>query len=437
MKKADEPPATKQSHAMDRRDKFLSFPLDGVSILADRVTATIDIHDSLGDFIESCRNATDNWQEKFTHHSVFIHTLCGYPFHRVLAGVQSNFNTQNPREPIIIGKSFAIVTIPMTVGDQQKKDVVCLVPIRHTLHAISYYVFNKACHFDSNDHGNYIIPLGVPSAYFNVSALTGISNCMCQGTTDHDYPSICCTWTDTPKRGPRRADVLNALIGSPTRFYVVNSFALNNASGQSQIVWREAVDGMDGAVAHAKKMYCAVLDDARITHIKDMLMQILTPEFLEQPKQLYKKIKKPPPHVTLVVFMGSEEEKAKLETHLAGPDKIRLPESARRMTIDLTRKFERYGRNIAGVSVDCDVGIRKCLLSEFSKILGRDVVTCDQRFNPHISLGDMAKGKDGELLRMTPGVALRSTDQYCCMEASTFILGDTVGKTNPVVFTVH
>ena len=41
------------------QDKYHSFDLDGVPV-ADRVIASIDIHHILGDYIETCRNATEN-----------------------------------------------------------------------------------------------------------------------------------------------------------------------------------------------------------------------------------------------------------------------------------------------------------------------------------------------------------------------------------------
>ena len=148
-----------------------------------------------------------------------------------------------------------------------------------------------------------------------------------------------------------------------------------------------------------------------------------------------KKIK-PHPHVTLAVFMVSEEKKAKLETHLISPDKICLPEHVKGMTIDLTPKFEKYGQNIAGVRVDCDIGIKTCLLTKFPNIHGREVMPYDNKFNLHISMGDILNGKVVDVLCMTPAMAQGIHDQNYRMEASTFISGEIGCQTNPVEFTI-
>ena len=159
------------------KDEFLYILSNGGVVTDSVVVATIDIHNVLGEFIDSCRNATDAWRKKFTQHVVHIHSLYGHPFDSVIDNFRSNYNNNNLRHPVVIGKSFAVVTIPMTFG-KESNDVVCLIPIHHTLHAISYYIFNKACRFDTKDHGSYVIPLGVPTADFDVNQLIkGTSNC--------------------------------------------------------------------------------------------------------------------------------------------------------------------------------------------------------------------------------------------------------------------
>ena len=206
---------------MDQVNEFFCIPSYGVAVedSAAAVVATINIYNILGQFIDSCRNATNAWRKKFIQHLIYIDSLHGNPFDRVLDGMRNNYNDRNLRHPVVISKSFAIVTIPMTFG-KESNDVVCLIPIHHTLHAISYYIFNKACRFDTNDHGNYVIPLGVPTADFDVNQLIkGTSNCGCKGFAIHDNPSICTIWTTAPDNGPRREKVLKYYRQKPTRYF--------------------------------------------------------------------------------------------------------------------------------------------------------------------------------------------------------------------------
>ena len=442
---------------MDQVNEFFCIPSYGVAVedSAAVVVATIDIYNVLGQFIDSCRNATDAWRKKFTQHVVHIHSLYGHPFDRILDGMRNNYNDRNLRHPSVIGKSFAIVTIPMTFGEESN-DVVCLIPIHHNLHAISYYIFNKACGFDTNDHGNYVIPLGVPAADFDVKRLI---ECVCKGFAIHDNPSTCSIWTTAPDHGPRRAEVLGDFIENPTRYFKLHDsimITLRNALGFNQTVSRESVvKEEDGASpppppppsANVIKMYCAAIDVNSISSIKDKLVQFLTPNFLlkkrdEEKAKIINNKKNPPPHVTLAVFKLSEYEKSKLETYLTGQKKLNLPKFVNKeMTIDVTRKFGKYGRNIVGVSVDCDINLRQSLLTLFSGILEREVTPFDNRFNPHISLGEMVEGKCEEVLCMTPAMAPEIQDEkkknYHHVEASTFILGEIGGRSEPIEFTIE
>ena len=418
------------------RDKFLYIHSDGVDV-ADHVVASIDVHNILGDFIETCRNAIDAWRERFTQHVVHIHSLHGHPIDRVIDGMRFNYNGRNLRDPIIIGKSFAIVTISMTVGEGLN-DVVCLIPIRHNLHAISYYIFNKACGFDRNDHGNYFIPLGIPTADFDVNQLTGISNCVCDGSANHENASICSIWTAAPDRGPRRVEVLADYRKNPIRYFELHdSITLSNELGSNQTVSRDPVDRASPPSTNIK-MYCAAIDVKVISSIKEKLVQFLTPKFLEQPKKGddEKEKIKPPPHVTLAVFELSEDEKIKLETYLTGEEKLHLPKLVNEMTIDVTRKFGGYGRNIVGVSVDAHIDLQRSILTGFSDILEREVIPFDTRFNPHISLGEMVDRKCEEVLCMTPAMTPEIQGENYHFEASTFILGEIGGRTKPIEFTI-
>ena len=359
--------------------------------------------------------------------------------------------------PSIIGKSFAIVTIPMTFG-KESNDVVCLIPIHHNLHAISYYIFNQACGFETKDHGNYVIPLGVPTADFDVKRLI---KCVCKGFAIHHNPSICSIWTTAPDCGPRRAEVLRYFIENPTRYFrLKDSITLRNALGFNQKVSRESVVKEDGASsslppppppppssssANIIKMYCAAIDVNSISSIRDKLVQFLTPNFLlkkrDEDKAKIINNKKPPAHVTLAVFELSKDEKSKLELYLTGQKKLNLPKFVNKeMTIDVTRKFGRYGRNIVGVSVDCDINLRQSLLALFSGILEREVTSFDNRFNPHISLGEMVEGKCEEVLCMIPAMAPEiqgEKNNYHHVEASTFILGEIGGRSEPIEFTIE
>ena len=135
-----------------------------------------------------------------------------------------------------------------------------------------------------------------------------------------------------------------------------------------------------------------------------------------------------PAHLTLFVFTASDEEYEILEKvdHIDMPD-----EKFNIVLINENTPLAKYGRNLAGIKVDVNIDLRMYLIEQLSQKLSRNISVFDNRFDPHITLGDMKCESQDKILNTTLNdVNFKGKKDFF---ANTFILG-RIGKSKHTFF---